>query len=146
MLKFWNGSTNVLVIYICHLIWTVDNVNTRTALELLRELIGEVNIYMASARSTDRTPNRMILKNIATYITSLFKVSTHYWWAPTPLHCSRLLPEKLGRGITVNYYRTFLQYHLKCLMSSYRTLKKIYLIYPAMLVSDDEINDARYGR
>ena len=75
MLKFWNGSTNVLVIYICHLIWTLDNVNTRTALELLRELIGEVNIYMASARSTDRTPNRMILKNIATYITSLFKVS-----------------------------------------------------------------------
>ena len=97
MLQFWKGSTNVLVIYICHLIWTVDNVNTRTALELLRELIGEVNIYMASARSTDRTPNRMILKNIATYITSLFKVSTHYWWAPTPLHCSRLLPEKAGQ-------------------------------------------------
>ena len=135
MLKFWNGYTNVLVIYICHLIWTADNVNTRTALELLRELIGEVNIYMASARSTDRTPNRMILKNIATYITSLFKVSIgghlHHFIV---LGCYQ---KKLGRGITVNYYGTFLQYYLKCFMSSYSTLKKIYLIYPAMLVSDD---------
>lgn len=51
-----------------------DNVNTRTALESLRELIGEANIYMANARGANRTPNRMILKNIASYITYLLKV------------------------------------------------------------------------
>lgn len=51
-----------------------DNVNTRTALESLRELIGEANIYMANARGVNRTPNRMILKNIASYITYLLKV------------------------------------------------------------------------
>eukprot|EP00105_Crassostrea_gigas_P045421 XP_019929569.1 PREDICTED: cysteine--tRNA ligase, cytoplasmic [Crassostrea gigas] len=51
-----------------------DNVNTRTALESLRELIGEANIYMANARGANRTPNRMILKNIASYIMYLLKV------------------------------------------------------------------------
>ncbi|XP_048730781.1 cysteine--tRNA ligase, cytoplasmic-like isoform X2 [Ostrea edulis] len=51
-----------------------DNVNTRTALEHLRELIGTANVYMANSRSNDKTPNRMILKNIAGYITELFKV------------------------------------------------------------------------
>jgi hypothetical protein len=56
-----------------------DNVNTRTALEHLRELIGTANIYMANSRSNNRTPNRMILKNIAGYITDLFKVIFFYY-------------------------------------------------------------------
>lgn len=55
---------------------SLDNINTRTALESLRELIGEANIYMANARGANRAPNRMILKNIASYITYLLKVST----------------------------------------------------------------------
>ncbi|XP_061178212.1 cysteine--tRNA ligase, cytoplasmic-like isoform X1 [Saccostrea echinata] len=51
-----------------------DNVNTRAALDQLRELIGIANVYMANSRAVNKTPNRMILKNIAAYITELFKI------------------------------------------------------------------------
>ncbi|KAK3102977.1 hypothetical protein FSP39_015466, partial [Pinctada imbricata] len=55
-----------------------DNVNTRLALQKLQDMIGSTNIYMQRFKSVSGfeagRPNRMLLQNIADYITKLFKV------------------------------------------------------------------------
>lgn len=48
----------------------LDNIDTRSTLETLRELVFESNLYLR-----DRKPvNALLLHNIATYITKLLKI------------------------------------------------------------------------
>ncbi|XP_046552685.1 cysteine--tRNA ligase, cytoplasmic-like isoform X1 [Haliotis rubra] len=51
-----------------------DNIDTRTALEHIRELVSIGNSYIAKAKAEKRRPNRQLVYNIAAYITHLFKV------------------------------------------------------------------------
>ncbi|KAK7098490.1 cysteine--tRNA ligase, cytoplasmic-like [Littorina saxatilis] len=51
-----------------------DSIDTRTALEHVRELVTAGNSYIAQARAAKRRPNRRLLENVAIYITDLFKV------------------------------------------------------------------------
>ncbi|RWS10176.1 cysteine--tRNA ligase: cytoplasmic-like protein [Dinothrombium tinctorium] len=47
-----------------------DNIDTRSALDAIKELISSCNIYMKSTS----IPNAVLLKNIAGYITNLFEI------------------------------------------------------------------------
>ncbi|GFR89322.1 cysteine--tRNA ligase, cytoplasmic-like [Elysia marginata] len=51
-----------------------DNVDTRSAMDNIRELVSAGNTYISVARRTQRSPNRILLLNIATYITDLLKM------------------------------------------------------------------------
>ncbi|XP_064599613.1 cysteine--tRNA ligase, cytoplasmic-like [Liolophura sinensis] len=51
-----------------------DSVDTRGALENIRELVSSANIYIGEHRAAKTTPNRMLLKNIAAYITNLMRM------------------------------------------------------------------------
>nr|CAD7395991.1 unnamed protein product [Timema cristinae] len=51
-----------------------DNVDTRTALDALRELIGNVNIYLRDRRISGQEGNYILLRDIGTYVTWIFKV------------------------------------------------------------------------
>ncbi|KAF3833071.1 hypothetical protein F7725_026736 [Dissostichus mawsoni] len=51
-----------------------DNVDTRTAMEEMRVLVGQSNSYIASRKSAKLTPNRMLMESIAAYLTSILKV------------------------------------------------------------------------
>ncbi|XP_058237319.1 cysteine--tRNA ligase, cytoplasmic isoform X2 [Hemibagrus wyckioides] len=50
-----------------------DNIDTRTALEEMRALVGQSNTYMAARKSAKLLPNRMLLQSIAHYLTNMFK-------------------------------------------------------------------------
>ncbi|XP_050459094.1 cysteine--tRNA ligase, cytoplasmic [Cataglyphis hispanica] len=45
-----------------------DNIDTRTVLDVIRELVANCNIYM----SQNKNPNTLLLRDIAVYITKLF--------------------------------------------------------------------------
>lgn len=45
-----------------------DNIDTRTVLDIVRELVANCNIYM----SQNKNPNTLLLRDIAVYITKLF--------------------------------------------------------------------------
>ncbi|XP_034093153.1 cysteine--tRNA ligase, cytoplasmic [Gymnodraco acuticeps] len=51
-----------------------DNVDTRTAMEEMRVLVGQSNSYIASRKSAKLRPNRMLMESIAAYLTSILKV------------------------------------------------------------------------
>lgn len=50
-----------------------DNIDTRSALEEMRALVGQSNTYMAARRSAKLPPNRMLLQSIALYLTDMLK-------------------------------------------------------------------------
>merc|ERR1712128_346755 len=50
-----------------------DNIDTRTVLEIIRELVSQSNVYIEKLRSSGAV-NRQLIKNIATYITKIFNV------------------------------------------------------------------------
>uniref|UniRef100_A0A9J7XVB8 Cysteine--tRNA ligase, cytoplasmic n=1 Tax=Cyprinus carpio carpio TaxID=630221 RepID=A0A9J7XVB8_CYPCA len=50
-----------------------DNIDTRSALEEMRALVGQSNTYMAARRSAKLLPNRMLLQSIALYLTEMLK-------------------------------------------------------------------------
>lgn len=52
-----------------------DNIDTRSALEEMRALVGQSNTYMAARRSAKLPPNRMLLESIALYLTNMLKVT-----------------------------------------------------------------------
>ncbi len=52
-----------------------DNVDTRTAMEEMRMLVGQSNSYIASRKSAKLRPNRMLVESIAVYLTNMLKVS-----------------------------------------------------------------------
>lgn len=45
-----------------------DNIDTRTVLDIVRELVANCNIYM----SQNKNPNILLLRDISVYITKLF--------------------------------------------------------------------------
>ncbi|XP_036903675.1 cysteine--tRNA ligase, cytoplasmic [Sturnira hondurensis] len=51
-----------------------DNVDTRTALEEMRALVGQCNLYMAARKAARRRPNRGLLGSVALYLTHMLKV------------------------------------------------------------------------
>ncbi|XP_037012239.2 cysteine--tRNA ligase, cytoplasmic [Artibeus jamaicensis] len=51
-----------------------DNVDTRTALEEMRALVGQCNLYVAARKAARRRPNRALLESIARYLTHMLKV------------------------------------------------------------------------
>ncbi|XP_052002816.1 cysteine--tRNA ligase, cytoplasmic [Xyrauchen texanus] len=51
-----------------------DNIDTRSALEEMRALVGQSNTYMAARRSAKLLPNRMVLESIALYLTDMLKI------------------------------------------------------------------------
>ncbi len=51
-----------------------DNVDTRSAMESVRELIGQANVYIGRVEAEKRVPNCLLLRNVATYMTRLFRI------------------------------------------------------------------------
>uniref|UniRef100_A0A8C9YZ90 cysteine--tRNA ligase n=1 Tax=Sander lucioperca TaxID=283035 RepID=A0A8C9YZ90_SANLU len=51
-----------------------DNVDTRTAMEEMRVLVGLSNSYIASRKSAKLRPNRMLTESIAVYLTNMLKI------------------------------------------------------------------------
>uniref|UniRef100_UPI00358F0329 cysteine--tRNA ligase, cytoplasmic n=1 Tax=Myxine glutinosa TaxID=7769 RepID=UPI00358F0329 len=51
-----------------------DNLDTRTALEEMRALVGHCNSYMATTKSVKRLVNKCLLKNVAVYLTDMLKI------------------------------------------------------------------------
>ncbi|KAK2181286.1 hypothetical protein NP493_402g01036 [Ridgeia piscesae] len=51
-----------------------DSVDTRAALDAMRELVSASNVYIDSHRKSGVTTNRLLLKKVATYVTSMLKV------------------------------------------------------------------------
>jgi cysteinyl-tRNA synthetase len=51
-----------------------DNIDTRTVLETLKELVGSANAYVEANRSTPGGINRQLLRGTALYITRIFDV------------------------------------------------------------------------
>ena len=51
-----------------------DSVDTRSALDAMRELVSSSNIYIDTCRKSGTPPNGLLLKNIAAYITRILKV------------------------------------------------------------------------
>jgi len=50
-----------------------DNIDTRTVLECIRELVSQSNVYLEKQRGSNAV-NKQLLRNIAAYITSIFNV------------------------------------------------------------------------
>jgi len=50
-----------------------DNIDTRTVLETIRELVSQSNVYIEKLRSSGAV-NRQLMKNVAAYITKIFDV------------------------------------------------------------------------
>ncbi|XP_011700018.1 PREDICTED: cysteine--tRNA ligase, cytoplasmic [Wasmannia auropunctata] len=47
-----------------------DNIDTRTVLDLIRELVANCNVYMSQSKN----PNTLLLRDIAVYITKMFVI------------------------------------------------------------------------
>lgn len=58
----------VMQIYVYILTFFIDNIDTRAALEAVRELVSQSNIYTKNCKN----PNTLLLRDIAVYITKLF--------------------------------------------------------------------------
>ncbi|XP_061622197.1 cysteine--tRNA ligase, cytoplasmic isoform X2 [Phyllopteryx taeniolatus] len=51
-----------------------DNIDTRTVLEEMRQLISQSNSYIASKKSAKLRPNRMLMQSIAMYLTNMLQI------------------------------------------------------------------------
>ncbi|XP_077375380.1 cysteine--tRNA ligase, cytoplasmic isoform X1 [Festucalex cinctus] len=51
-----------------------DNIDTRTAMEEMRQLVSQSNSYIASKKSSKLRPNRMLMESIAMYLTNMLKI------------------------------------------------------------------------
>ncbi|XP_072826630.1 cysteine--tRNA ligase, cytoplasmic isoform X3 [Vicugna pacos] len=51
-----------------------DNVDTRTALEEMRALVSQCNLYVAAHKAARRRPNRGLLESVARYLTHMLKI------------------------------------------------------------------------
>nr|CAD7405038.1 unnamed protein product [Timema poppensis] len=83
-----------------------DNVDTRTALDALRELIGNVNIYLRDKRVSGQEGNYILLRDIGTYVTWIFKV-----FGAIPKEDSLGLPIS-GSGQTTNVSDTIRSHNI----------------------------------
>ena len=53
-----------------------DSIDTKSALEAMRTLVGQCNIYIQERKTAKQTPNRMLLQNIGVYLTKILRVRT----------------------------------------------------------------------
>nr|XP_012381323.2 cysteine--tRNA ligase, cytoplasmic isoform X2 [Dasypus novemcinctus] len=51
-----------------------DSVDTRSALEEMRALVGQCNLYVAARKAARRRPNRALLEGVALYLTRMLKI------------------------------------------------------------------------
>jgi cysteinyl-tRNA synthetase len=51
-----------------------DSVDTRTVVEALKELISAANVYVNQKNSEHKTPNILLIRNIALFVTSIMKM------------------------------------------------------------------------
>ncbi|XP_065347910.1 cysteine--tRNA ligase, cytoplasmic [Cloeon dipterum] len=51
-----------------------DNIDTRSVIEEIREMVNVSNNYIRSKKASQDQPNRLLLKNVAEYITRIMKV------------------------------------------------------------------------
>ncbi|XP_045153261.1 cysteine--tRNA ligase, cytoplasmic isoform X2 [Echinops telfairi] len=51
-----------------------DNVDTRTALEEMRALVGQCNLYIAARKAARRRPNRALLQSAGLYLTHMLRI------------------------------------------------------------------------
>lgn len=63
----FNAAKNSIHLALC------DNIDTRTVLDVIRDLIGLCNVYIRDHRS-DNTLNILLLKRIAAYITNILHI------------------------------------------------------------------------
>jgi cysteinyl-tRNA synthetase len=56
------------------LLLILDNIDTRSALDEIRELINCSNNYIRAKSSSQAAVNKLLLRNIAAYITDIMKV------------------------------------------------------------------------
>lgn len=78
-----------------------DNIDTRTALEEMRALVGQSNTYMAARKSAKLLPNRMLLQSIAHYLTDMFKVSLRREARPKTAVCTVKRVEQIDQVFCV---------------------------------------------
>lgn len=62
-----------------------DSVDTKSALDEVRELIKASNVYISKHRTDKTLPNRMLLQNIASFTTNLLKVSKTWLCTSVPV-------------------------------------------------------------
>uniref|UniRef100_A0A3Q1G6D0 Cysteine--tRNA ligase, cytoplasmic n=1 Tax=Acanthochromis polyacanthus TaxID=80966 RepID=A0A3Q1G6D0_9TELE len=53
-----------------------DNIDTRTAMEEMRVLVGQSNSYIAGRKNAKLRPNRLLVENIAVYLTTMLKLES----------------------------------------------------------------------
>nr|CAG4640688.1 EOG090X02DZ [Eulimnadia texana] len=51
-----------------------DNVDTRSALDVIRDMVSSCNVYMRQCSQKQQSPNRLLLKNVALYVTKIFTI------------------------------------------------------------------------
>ena len=54
--------------------WFADSIDTRSALEAMRELTSNGNSYIIKKRTDATLPDRNLLRNVAQWITRILKV------------------------------------------------------------------------
>ena len=52
-----------------------DSIDTKTTMDVMRELIASANVYLDTKRKNNQVPERFVLKNIVAYITRMLKVN-----------------------------------------------------------------------
>ena len=76
-----NKNNSLLMKICCCEFWCIlcffflDSIDTKTSMKHVRELVGTCNVYVSTCQKNAVTPNHVLLKNIATYITDLLKVN-----------------------------------------------------------------------
>lgn len=76
LFQSWNSAANDLQLKFndvkasIHVV-LCDNIDTRTVLDVIRNLIGDCNVYIHSANDT---LNQLLLKRIAVYITKILRM------------------------------------------------------------------------
>lgn len=85
--KKFSETKNAIHLALC------DNIDTRTTLDLIRDLVGQCNIYIRD-HSSDGKLNVLLLKRVATYITDLL----HIYGVITGLRGGIGFPVETGSG------------------------------------------------
>jgi len=64
-----------LLSILAHVYYCSDNVDTRSTLDAMRDLVGSSYEYLERRRTASAAvPNRVLLKNAAVYVTGILKV------------------------------------------------------------------------
>lgn len=73
-LKYKDDNHYLLRLIWYHFFYFLDNIDTRTSLEAIRDLVTTANIYLRDKRQSGQDANGILLKNIAQYITEILSI------------------------------------------------------------------------